>query len=214
MAKKYKKETDEKIISKKEIKYQDKILKIVIIFCVIAILTIALIIFISKIPKKFEYKGVEFKEVNFCDSGPSSCLRTYQTKVPVTLDGKKANYSFYLHKNPEETLEKVAFEGGVNLREELVMDIRFNRFCEGFEQIAVANLLNLYTISVKNITGNEKECNLSAEKMYIRVQEADTTYIEKTGPACYHINIKGCEILEGTERFMIESFAEIKRWTR
>ncbi len=207
------KKTEEKIILEKGKKNQNKILKIVIVVALIVILSVILMLIIPKSQKKFEYEGVEFTAVDFCDSGPSSCLRTYQTKIPVKYQGNRANYSFYLHRNPEKTLEKIPFEGELYFKKEMAVDITFNKFCDGFEQIAVANFLNLHRISGMNITGEEKECDLLGDKMYVKIQEANRTFIEKTGPACYNINIKECEILDGTERFMIESFVEIKKIT-
>ena len=47
--------------------------------------------------------------------------------------------------------------------------------------------------------------------MFVKLQEANKTSIEQVGPACYNININNCEILEGTERFMIETFVEINK---
>jgi len=45
--------------------------------------------------------------------------------------------------------------------------------------------------------------------MYINLKEGEETKIEQTGTACYDILINNCEILEGTEKFMVETFAEI-----
>ena len=47
--------------------------------------------------------------------------------------------------------------------------------------------------------------------MFVLIQESNRTSIEQFGPACYNINIKNCEILKGTERFMIDTFVEINK---
>jgi len=47
--------------------------------------------------------------------------------------------------------------------------------------------------------------------MFVLIQESTRTSIEQFGPACYNINIKNCEILEGTERFLADTFVEINK---
>ncbi|MEM4325808.1 MAG: hypothetical protein QXU40_00710 [Candidatus Pacearchaeota archaeon] len=190
--------------------YKERIIKFVIIITIVFILTIILLSLLLKPKKNFEYMGVKFTIVDFCSPDKSSCLRTYQTKVPVIYMGKKANYSFYLHRDPHKTLKNVPFDGELVFKKEMAVHITFNRFCNGFEQVAVANFLTLHRVIGINITGEDKECDVSGNKMYVNIQESNRTFIEKIGPSCYNINIKDCEILEGMERFMIESFVKIK----
>ena len=52
-------------------------------------------------------------------------------------------------------------------------------------------------------------CSSDGEYMYINLKEGEETRIEQTGTACYNILINNCEILEGTEKFMVETFANI-----
>ncbi|MCX6750206.1 MAG: hypothetical protein NTZ83_02005, partial [Candidatus Pacearchaeota archaeon] len=52
-------------------------------------------------------------------------------------------------------------------------------------------------------------CDELGRYMYIVVQPGEETSVEKFGPNCYNINIKDCEILEGTERFITEMLVKI-----
>lgn len=195
---------------KKQVESQNKILKNFFIGIGIIIITILLIfLFINK-TKDFEYGGVGFSIVKFCDTRP--CLVTYNTELPVIYQEKRIPYNFYLRNDPRELVENVPFDGKLVFKKDMVINITFNRYCEGHETIAIANLINLYEIFGTNITADESaECDFEGGSMFVLIQESNRTSIEQFGPACYNINIKNCEILEGTERFMIDTFVEINK---
>ena len=198
-------------ISKKEqIKNQNKILRnfFIIIGIIALIIIVAAFWVISE--RSFDYHGMEFEVVKFCDAKP--CLIMYNTKIPVTYEGKPANYNFYLRNDPRNLEKNIPFEGNLELRDDLVIDITFDNYCDGYETIAIANLVNLIDISgINKRTEQGATCDSTGNEMYIMIQESDRTYIEQVGPACYDINIKDCEILKGTERFMIEMFVELMK---
>ena len=195
---------------KKQIESQNKILKNFFIGVGIIIITILLIfLFINQI-NSFEYEGVEFSIVKFCDTRP--CLITYNTELPVIYQREIISYNFYLRNDPRELAKSVPFDGEVVFKNDMFINITFNRGCEGHETIAIVNFLNLYEISGINVIADENaECDSEGNSMFVLIQESNRTSIEQFGPACYNINIKNCEILEGTERFMIDTFAEIHR---
>lgn len=195
---------------KKQIESQNKILKNFFIGVGIIIITILLIfLFINQI-NSFEYEGVEFSIVKFCDTRP--CLITYNTELPVIYQREIISYNFYLRNDPRELAKSVPFDGEVVFKNDMFINITFNRECEGYETIAIVNFLNLYEISGINVIADENaECDSEGNSMFVLIQESNRTSIEQFGPACYNINIKNCEILEGTERFMIDTFAEIHR---
>ena len=170
---------------------------------IVFVVGIFLIMFIFNLMNNFEYKGVNFETVQ------EGQLTLYRTDLPVIYKGQERQYNFYLRTNPRE-LQKIPFEGELNLRSNLVINSTGDFDCDGDGIIAIANLLNLYGISEINVLRDENAtCDVEGRFMFVRLQEGNETNIEKFGPACYNININNCEILEGTERFMMESFVEI-----
>lgn len=209
-----KKKTKRKRKTRKKKDDYDKILKNFLICAGLILFLVLMIVFVNNQRKSFDYNGVEFKVVEFCDAGPP-CLVTYNTKLPVTYEGKKGNYNFYLRNDPRNLEKKVLFNGEFALKDDMYIDVTFNRFCEGFEQIAMENFRQLHSIvGISILNGKNETCESATEKggMYVVIQSSDSkTSIEQTGSACYNINIEDCEILEGTERFMIETFVEVNK---
>jgi len=202
---------EKKTSRKKQIESQNKILKNFFIGIGVIIITILLIFLFINQTKNFEYEGVEFSIVKFCDTRP--CLITYNTKIPIIYQGERIQYNFYLRNDPRELAKNVPFDGEIVFKNNMFINITFNRHCEGYETIAIVNFLNLYEISGINVTAADEntECDSEGNSMFVLIQESNRTSIEQFGPACYNINIKNCEILEGTERFLIDTFVEINK---
>ncbi len=159
----------------------------------------------------FEVQGVTFDVKKFCDSGP--CLVTYHTTLPVIHDGKKATYNFYLRNDPRKLIQEVPFNGDFKLGESVAVKITYNNHCQGYETIATENLLNLHRVSgISVVNGQNATCESSFGDSFILIQEANETSVVETSQGCYVINVNECEILEGTERFMVEMFIEINRY--
>ena len=64
-------------------------------------------------------------------------------------------------------------------------------------------------VGTKVIRDENATCDSEGRYMYINLKSGDKTKIEQSGNACYDILINNCEILEGTERFMVETFAKL-----
>ena len=149
----------------------------------------------------FEYRGVEFQKVNE--------VAPYKTSFPVMYNGEIVPYNIYLRNDPRE-LDKIKFNGSMNLIENIVFSSTSDFNCNGDGIIAVANMANFYRLLGVNIFKNESlSCDSEDKYTFIRIQEGNETNIEQFGWSCYNININNCEILEGTERFLIESFVEV-----
>ena len=201
--------TDKKKESKKSIN-ENKLLRNILIVLGIILAGATFSFFISNEPPEFNYRGVNFSVVTFCDAKP--CLKTYNTKIPVIYEGKKADYNFYLRNDPRTLEEKVPFEGDLNLKEDMTIDITFEQSCQGYESVAMDNFGTLMRVLEVNVTADKSAtCDLDGNSMHVLIQEGDETIINKIGPACYVINIKGCEIVSGVERFMTETFVEINK---
>ena len=200
-----KKEPVEKI-TKKQIKQENKILRNIFIIIGVTIIGIILIFFISNSVNNFEYKGVKFQKVDE--------VAPYKTQFPVMHKGNIVPYNIYLRNDPRK-LDKIEFNGELNLIENIVINSTGDFNCNGDGIIAIANLVQFYEILGTNIFKNETlSCDDKNRYTFIQIQEGNETKIEQFGYSCYNININNCEILEGTERFMIESFIEVNKMIR
>ena len=200
-----------------QVKQQNRLLKNFFITIGIIVLVFFMVIFFYNLRNNFKYDGLDFERVKFCDSGPP-CLITYKTSLPVKVEGKnitistnavKTNdYNFYLRNDPRKL--SVDFNGTISLKRIMVLNSTEDFVCNGNGGIAGANLVQLYNIlGTKVIKDENATCDSQGRYMFVNLQEGNKTSIEQFGPSCYNINIKDCEILEGTEKFMIETFLKV-----
>ena len=199
-------ESEKKVI-KGQTKEENKILRnIFMLIGGVIILILAGYLIIDNV-KNFEYKSVLFKTVKFCDIEP--CLILYQTTFPVISNGKNAEYNIYLRNDPRK-LDSIIFNGKMNLFGDMVINSTGDFNCDGDGVIAVANMVNFYELLGTNIFKNETlGCNNQDKYTFVQILEGNETKIEQIGFSCYNIEINNCEILEGTERFLIESFIKV-----
>lgn len=188
-------------------KTQKKILRNILIVIGIFMAGIFLFLIISNSLSKFEYRGVDFEIVRFCDAGPP-CLVTYRTSIPVMVNGTEVPFNFYLRNDPREL--NVNFTGNLILRDNMVLNSEADFVCDGKGAIAAANLIQLYEVlGTKVIKDENASCDLLGRYIFVQVKPGNETSVRQFGPGCYNIDIKDCEILEGTEKFMIETFVRI-----
>ncbi len=201
-------ENKEKKPVKKQISNENRILRNIFIFIgILVILSLIGYLVINNI-RNFEYQGVNFETVNFCDKKP--CLILYQTSLPVIYDGKKADYNFYLRKDPRKS--NVTFKGELNLIPKMVINSTEDFNCNGDGIIAMANLVKLYSVIGSKVIKNKTlECDSSGNYMFLQIQKGNKTSIEQFGTACYNLKVNNCEILESTEKFMTETFSKINK---
>lgn len=170
---------------------------------IFVILIIAAVFFINSI-KSFEYKETKFNIVREGD------LILYNTKVALFNENGEhyQNYNFFLRNDPRKS--KVDFNGELELKKLAVLNSEEEFNCDGDGIIAILNLRQLYEIlGAKVIKDENAACDSEGKYMYINLKEGEKTKIEQTGSACYDILINNCEILEGTEKFMVETFAKV-----
>lgn len=203
---KKKEEVKEEPIKKGQTKDYNKILRNFLTGGAIFIVLILLAFYAIKSTKKFEYEGVDFEIVKM------GSLVLYNTKIPVVIDGKNAEYNFYLRKDPRKTGKEVPFDGNLSLARNLVLNSTKDFNCDGYGIIAIANLLNLYKISgIEVIKDETAGCDPEGKYAFVNLVERNETRIINIGSSCYQVEISNCEILEATERLMIESFIEINK---
>ena len=201
----------------KQEKSQKKILRNILIMIGIVMAGFFLFVIISNYSGKFGYRGVDFEIVKFCDAGPP-CLVTYRTSLPVRVDGEKVvisnprektnDYNFYLRNDPRKL--DVNFTGNLIWRNNMVFNSEADFVCDGKGAIAGANFIKLYGIlGTKVIKDENASCDSLGRYMFVLVKPGNETRVEQFGPGCYNIYIKDCEVLEGIERFMIETFVSV-----
>ncbi|GAF95486.1 unnamed protein product, partial [marine sediment metagenome] len=180
---------------------ENKILRNFLIGIGVCVLAIMLIIFGINSIRHFEYRGIKFDVVKEGD------IIFYKTALPVIYNGEIVPYNFYLRKDPRKL--NVPVENKINFKHDMVINMTEDFNCDGDGIIAVANLVNLYNAVGINIMKDENaSCDAQERYMFVQIQSGNETNIEQFGPACYNLNVKGCEILEVTEQLMIETFVK------
>lgn len=192
-------------IKQKMQKNHNKIIRNFIIVFVMFLVVVGAWLFSSYQQSHFDYRGLTGNVVQ------EGQLTLYQTSIPVMYQGAKTDYYFYLRNNPEK-LADVAFDGSLDIRRDMVINSKEEFMCEGKGVIAIANLVKLYQLLGTNIIQNDSiDCSPDGSYMVLKIESTDgETSIDRITEACYSIKVKDCEILEATERFMVETFVEIK----
>ncbi len=196
--------------TKNQIERQNIFLRNMFIGLGIIILILIGISLTSDYLSHFEHRGVEFKIIREKD------LVFYNTALPLYLQGTHvADYNFYIRNDPRK-LENISFEGGLSLAPgPLVIKSNDEFFCDGDGIIAMANfakpfeLLNIQTIRDENAT-----CDPLGRYTLVTINSGNQTKVENqgySGTACYDIYVKDCEILQATERFMVELFVQLNQ---
>lgn len=188
----------------KNLKEQNKQLKNLFIGIGIFVVLILIgVLFVNSV-RQVKYDGVDFEVIREGD------LIFYNTKIPLyDSNGEHyANHNFFLRNDPKD-LEDVEFNGELELKNLILLNSEEDFNCDGDGIIAVANLKQLFEIlGAKVIKDENSACDSEERYTYINLKSGDKTKIEQIGPACYDILINNCEILEGTERFMLETFIQ------
>ena len=203
--KKEKKTKSPKKERQEQIKRENNILKGILIIVGLIIVLIITWVIISKSIRTFGYASLDFEVVKEGD------IIFYRTGLPTMYQGQLTEYNFYLRNDARKLDEKVPFNGVLDLKSTAVLNIKQEFTCEGKGVIAVANLLKLYQfIGIDVISDENATCDPEAKYTFIQILEGPETKIEQTGQSCYDIYINNCEILEGTERMMIETLNKVR----
>lgn len=208
LKKKGKKKTEEekerRLAKKEQIKKENIILRNFLIGIGVVIIAIIVFVFISYSSTHFKYENVKFQVIREGE------IIFYKTELPVIYQGERQKYNFYLRKDPRIVGENVAFDGEVVFKQNMVINSTGDFNCDGDDVIAIANFVNLHTLAGIDVIKDENaSCDPDGLYMFVQLREGNETSVEKFGPACYYININNCEILEGTERFMLETFLKL-----
>ena len=195
-------EGEQEVVEVKEgqIETENKILRNVFIIVGVLFLVFLGVFFWMQSIKHFEYRGVDFDIVD------TQNVRFYHTSFPLILEAKEILYNVYLRKDPRENEKNVPIEGEILFSEKIVLNSTSSFNCEGEGVIAVANFNQIFTaLGVEVIRDPNATCDLFGRFAHINLEEGNETKIERYGPRCYRFEINDCEILEATERYIIEA---------
>ncbi len=193
-----------KIATKNQIAHQNKLLRNMFIGIGLFILGFALMFMIFYSMNNFESNGVKY---NVLKEGK---ITFYHTSFPSKFitPSRTIEYNIYLRNDPRE-LKDIIFEGNLAMLEMAVIESKENFDCEGDGVIAVANFNQIMKAMGTQVTRDSEYsvCDQAGRYMFFELKSGEETKIIQTGPACYDFVIKDCEILEVTERFLIEALA-------
>lgn len=192
-------EVEEKPAGEKQVKEQNKILRNVLIGIGIFILFFVIGFYFTASVKNFEYNNIKF---NIVKEGK---IVFYHTSFPITYDsGEKAIYNLFLRKDPRK-IGEIPFGGELSNLEMLVINSSENFNCDGDGVIAIANFQQiLNALGTKVVNDPKANCDKYGRYNFVNMQRGDKTEIKSVGKNCYVLAINNCEILDVTERFLLE----------
>jgi hypothetical protein len=199
---------EEKLASKGQIKKEKKVFVVIIILMIGLAGLFAAFYFLSDSFNHMNIQGVKFT----IDKTVMAGKTLYKTSIPATINGSKVTYNFWLRGNPKIT-EQIPFEGNLTVMKNMVLNQTSNFNCNGDGIIGIANLVKLYNIVGSEVIADKNAtCDGNGRYVFINIQNGNETKITQTGKTCYNIQVKDCEILPATERFMIETFIKIDKY--
>jgi len=197
---------EDKPASPAQLKKEKKIFTALMIIMFSCLVMFAVFYFIVNSSSNFEYKSVKFQAIKMGE------LLLYDTFIPVSFNNTIADYHFYLRTDPR-TIENLVFDGKIRQRKDMVINFTEEFDCDkGI--IAIANFLKLQEIiGTKVIRDENATCDDQGRYTFVRILPGNETKITEYGVSggCYDIQINNCEMLKGTEKFMLETFVEIKK---
>ena len=190
-----------------EIKKNNQTLKKILLVLGICFVALTIGILLINSSQTIEYKGIEFKKhKNTIIQGKV----LYSMDVPFQYKGEISNREFFLRTNPKN-LEKIPLEGEVLFAKNIVINMSGDFNCDGYGIIAITNLANLYNLfGAKVINDINATCDEQGRYMFLQIEDGKQTKIVKDGPLCYTLYVNNCEILEVTEKMMVETLTKLK----
>lgn len=200
--------TSDVIETKNQATHQNKLLRNIILFFGGIIVLILIFVAYSYSLNTFKYEDIKFERILQGE------LIFYNTAIELFSPSGEyvGDYNVYLRKDPRELGKNVAFEGELYLSKHLFLNSTESFNCDGDGIIAVANFGQIINqFGAQTLRNPNATCDEEGRWMYIRLQPGNSTYIEQTGPTCYNFNINNCEILEVTERFLVEAIVKANK---
>jgi hypothetical protein len=195
---------------------QEKQVKLIVIMMISLVLIVVLVNWLLKESNKFEYAGLEFTK------GKQGSLVLYFTQFPLKdLSGKTVAYlPFYFREDPRK-LDRIKLEGMIRLKKvvALAADKEVIEGCE--DTLLAAATLSLKFLKDLNIeafaaTPDKAEaeqfnrtyvdCNDTSKYSILIFKKGNESRIIQEGD-CYTLEFDNCEIMNVSERFVINTYA-------
>jgi hypothetical protein len=198
---------EEKPASLEQMKKEKKIFLNVGLVLLGLVLMFAAFLFFVSLTNHFEVNGVKFT----IDKNTIVGVTLYKTSLPVSINGTRADYNFWLRTDPRK-VSNINFSGNLVFQKNMVINTTDSLNCNGDGIIATANILNLYKIlGIQVMKDENASCDSQGRYMYVNIQKGNQTKVEQFGPECYNIEVTNCEVLPATERFMLETFTDVNQ---
>jgi len=210
---------EEKPATKEQLKKEKKIFITVIITMLAFVLFFLAFLWINYSTNHFKIEGVKFE----IDKKTLPGITLYKTSLPGIINkngtfimgiydtGQKADYNFYFRKDPRQ-IKDIPFHDTISQVKKFNVINSTEFSCNGDEIIAIQYLLRWYEALGGSIIKDENaSCDEKGTYGWINIQEADESSIERFGPACYNLYVNNCEILEVTEKFMLETLISVHK---
>ncbi|MFH1585554.1 MAG: hypothetical protein ABIB79_02215, partial [archaeon] len=120
-------------------------------------------------------------------------------------------YNYYLRNDPRDLEKSVPFDNVLELRKNVVLNLTSsNLFCGGDWNIAMSNMVGLYRLLEMNVSAiNETSVyEPVVDYIFIIINEANESEIRRTAVQEYNLDIANCEVLQVTERMMVEALVQ------
>lgn len=189
--------------SKKENKEYNKILRNFFIGILVLIFFIIGLFVANNYLHKISFEEIEFQQIK------QGQIQLFYAHFPVS---ENTYFNLYLRNNPEKLNSLIEFNGNLTLKKFMVIHSEEQFYCDGYGIVSVANLNQFYNaLGVKVVQDENATCDKKARYTYVNIKPGNKTEINQYGPSCYDISISDCEILKGTERFILEGIKELKK---
>lgn len=198
---------EKKYASKEEIKSFSKTLGIVLAFLVFLFILFFSVYYLSVFSKIVTFKGVEYHKLQVGD------VLFYHAQIPYLRDLEgTTKYNVYLRSNPKEISKKIPLDGeDIRWKQLVVTNYSTGGLvCDGYTIIAQANFHQILSdgVGLTMVRNDTLYCDDENRYMYLLVEAGDETKIEKIGESCYRLEFTNCEILQVTERFILEAVSK------
>jgi len=187
-----------------EKKNEDKILKGILIAAGVIFLGIFVWMYVGSSSTHFDYKNVEFTIVE--GIAPYRMSIPSATKDEITGAVTTQDFYMYLRNDPRVLVKTIPFENDVELRNIVIFKSKDEFNCEGKGIVGIMNLVRIYELLGIDVNKDpEAPCDSTGrDYTLIEIKSGNETRIDKIGSSCYVMQVEDCEILEATERYLLE----------
>lgn len=207
MKKEKKKEKTEKV---KKVQNNNQI-KYLIAGMIVVLVLVFGVYYVFQSMNNFDYAGMKFQKQTF------GKIEVYNTKIPITGSSGNvlANYNLYLRNDPRD-LGNIILPAELRLQKNVVVSVdpRFESGCSD-DGIAGANFFTFmktagYQVSLAYTNESYADernasyapCVENSTHSTITITEGSEDRVFQEDTDCYVIEVKDCDILKTTERFM------------